>query len=221
MARHNHREWFLAHKQVYEQQVRGPMVELIESLNAAMMEFAPAYVTDPAKAIYRVYRDTRFSADKTPYKTNIAASFYRRGAEKHGAAGYYVGVGPREVEVGGGLYLPPPEAVRAMRSHFAEHHEEFRRLAESRTMRRLLGEVQGARLRRVPKGYACDHPGADLLRLKQCYFYVVLDPAMATTASLYKAVLKRFRAMSGCIDFLNKALIPGRRKPSPLDPLYD
>jgi uncharacterized protein (TIGR02453 family) len=88
LARNNTREWFQPRKPVYDEQVKAPMVELVTALNQAMMKFAPDYVTDPAKAIYRIYRDTRFSPDKTPYKTQIAASFARRGMEKHGAAGF-------------------------------------------------------------------------------------------------------------------------------------
>ena len=92
LARHNHRDWFLAHKEVYEESVRRPTTALVEALNAALMEFAPAYATEPAKAVYRIYRDVRFSSDKTPYKTHVAASFSRRGMPKHAAAGYYFGV---------------------------------------------------------------------------------------------------------------------------------
>jgi uncharacterized protein (TIGR02453 family) len=212
LARNNNREWFLAHKHIYEERVKAPMVELVNALNTAMMEFAPAYVTDPAKAIYRIYRDVRFSADKTPYKTTIAASFSRRSAAKHAAAGYYIGIGAKEVEAAGGLYLPPPETLRVLRAHLAEHHKEFRRVAETRAIRRLLGEVQGSMLARVPKGFAADHPAADLLRYKQCYLYVVLDPAIATTPRLFGELLERFRAMTGFVDFLNTPLVAARAK---------
>src|ERR1022692_4199783 len=74
LARHNTREWFQPRKTVYDEKVKAPMVELVTELNRALMAFAPDYVTDAHKAIYRIYRDTRFSPDKTPYKTQIAAS---------------------------------------------------------------------------------------------------------------------------------------------------
>src|SRR6516225_7489770 len=86
LTRNNTREWFQPRKHIFDEKVKAPMVELVGQLNQAMMQFAPQYVTDPAKAIYRIYRDTRFSPDKTPYKTQIAASFSRHGMEKHGAA---------------------------------------------------------------------------------------------------------------------------------------
>src|SRR5258708_40039954 len=91
LKRNNKREWFQPRKHIYDEKVRGPMMELVETLNAGLHRFAPQHMNDPAKAIYRIYRDTRFSNDKTPYKTHIAAIFPRRGHQKHGSAGYYVG----------------------------------------------------------------------------------------------------------------------------------
>lgn len=210
LARNNRREWFLPRKEIFENSVRGPMVEMVDALNAEMLAFAPAYVTDPHKAIYRFYRDTRFSADKTPYKDHIAASFSRRNLARHQGAGYYFSVGPKEIEVGGGIYLAPPETLLAVRAHMAEHHEEFRRIVGTRGLRAALGEVQGDRLARVPKGFAAGHPAADLLRFKQFLLYVVLEPSIATTPKLFAEVLKRFRAMAEFIEFLNRPL-SGRR----------
>ena len=85
----------------------------------------------------------------------------------------------------------------------AEHHEEFRRIVGARGVRAALGEVQGERLARVPKGFAADHPAADLLRFKQFLLFVALEPSIATTPKLFTEVLKRFRAMAAFIDFLN------------------
>src|ERR1017187_1030953 len=119
LARHNTREWFQPRKTVYDEKVKAPMVELVTELNRAMMAFAPDYVTEAPNAIYRIYRDTRFSPDKTPYKTQIAASFARRGMEKHGAAGYYFAISHKGVDVGGGIYFPPPETLAAGRPHRA------------------------------------------------------------------------------------------------------
>jgi uncharacterized protein (TIGR02453 family) len=210
LARNNRREWFLPRKETYENSVKAPMAALVEALNGALMDFAPAYVTDPEKAIYRIYRDVRFSADKTPYKTHVAASFSRRGSARHAAAGFYCSVSPKEIAVGGGIYLAPKETLLAMRRHLAENYEDFRALIESRTVRRLLGEVQGERLSRVPKGYLPDHPAADFLKLKQCYLYTTLDPSIATTPRLYSELLARFRAMAPFLEFLNRPLAPRR-----------
>ncbi len=206
LARHNTREWFQPRKTVYEGMVKGPMMELVTALNGVMMEFAPDYVSDPGKAIYRIYRDTRFSPDKTPYKTRIAASFARRGMEKHGAAGYYFAVSLRGVDVGGCIYLPPPDTLLRVRTHIAGHHTEFRRLAAAPAVQRLFGPMQGERLARVPKGFPADHPAADLLLFKQYLLFTTLDAALVTTPRLFGELEKRFRALAPFLEFLNAPL---------------
>ena len=206
LARNNKREWFQPRKHIYDEQVKAPMVELVMELDRAMLDFAPDYVTDPDKAIYRIYRDTRFSADKTPYKTHIAAIFARRGMEKHGAGSYYFSISHKEVEVGGGIYMPPPEALLAVRTHVAGHHTDFRRIAAASPVKRLFGAVQGEQLARLPKGFSTDHPAADLLRFKQYLLFTTLDPAVVTTPKLLPELEKRFRAIAPFLDFLNAPL---------------
>jgi uncharacterized protein (TIGR02453 family) len=217
LARNNRREWFQPRKHIYEEQLKAPMAELVTALTAEMLRFAPNYIADPAKAIYRIYRDTRFSKDKTPYKTHIAAIFPRRGMEKHGGAGLYFSVSPKEIEVAGGVYMPGPDALLAIRGHLAEHHTEFSRIVKSRRLRALMGELHGEQLSRVPKGFSCEHPAADLLRYKQWLLYVMLDPALATTGKLLPEIRQRFEAMMPFLEFLNKPLV---RPPSRVTQLF-
>jgi uncharacterized protein (TIGR02453 family) len=206
LARHNNREWFLPRKTTFEDKVKQPMRELVAGLNAAMMRFAPEYVTDPDKAIYRIYRDTRFSQDKTPYKDHIAASFHRRGTVAHSDAGFYFAVSHKEVAIGGGVYMPAPETLLAIRHHIAGRHQELRRILAARAVKQLLGELQGEQLARVPKGFCAEDPAADLLRFKQLFLYVELPPDLATSPSLSGEILKRFRAMRPFLEFLTAPL---------------
>ena len=207
LARNNNREWFLPRKPVFEEKVKRPMWELVEALNASMKAFAPDYVTDPAKAIFRFYRDTRFSKDKSPYKQQIAASFPRRGLPGlPGGAGYYVAVSHKNVAIGGGVYMPAPETLLAIRNHIAGRHAEFRRITGTSAVQRLFGGVDGEQLSRVPKGFAKDHPAEDLLRFKQFLLYAELPAEIAVTPELFVEVQKRFRAMAPFVDFLNAPL---------------
>ena len=214
LQRNNRREWFQPRKAIFETQLKQPMRELVGAVNTAMTRFAPDYVTDPDKAIYRIYRDTRFSKDKTPYKDHIAASFSRRGDK--GGAGFYFAVSHKEVAIGGGLYMPEAETLLAIRERLAERHQEFRKIAAAPAVRRLFVEVQGERLTRVPKGYAPNHPAADLLRLKQYLLYVELPPALATTPAVYTEVVRHFRAITPFVEFLN-APLRGKRREVPQD----
>lgn len=212
LVRNNRRDWFLPRKPFFEERVRQPMRQLVEALNAALRGFAPEYVTDPGEAVYRFYRDTRFSSDKSPYKDHIAATFPRRGLARHQGAGYYFQVSHRGVGIGGGVYLPPPDTLLAIRHRLAEDHARFRRLAAAPALRRLFGELQGERLARVPKGFGSAHPAADLLRFKQFLFYTELPAEVATSPALYAEILKRFRAMAPFMEFLNTPLARSRAK---------
>ena len=212
LERHNTREWFQPRKTVYEEKVKAPMAALVAALNESMMHFAPDYVTDADKAIYRIYRDTRFSADKTPYKTHIAATFPRRGMARHGGAGYYFAISRKGVDVGGGIYMPPPETLLAVRTHLAANHSDFRRIANATAIKRLFGEMQGEHLSRVPKGFCAEDPAADLLRFKQYLLFTTLDSGLVTTPKLLSELEKHFRAMAPFLEFLNAPLLRQRRE---------
>jgi uncharacterized protein (TIGR02453 family) len=208
LERNNNRDWFLPRKPVFEASIKQPMRQLVEAVNASLKGFAPDYVTDPAKAVYRFYRDTRFSKDKSPYKEQIAASFRHRAVDN--GAGFYFAVSHKELAVGGGIYMPPPETLREVRRHIAEHHQEFRKILGVAAVRRLLGDMQGEQLTRLPKGYAPEHPSADLLRFKQFLLYVELAPDAAVTPKIYDEVVTRFRALTPFLEFLN-APLPRRK----------
>jgi uncharacterized protein (TIGR02453 family) len=218
LEKHNKRDWFQPRKEIFEAKVKAPMRELVGALNAAMQEFAPDHVSDPDKAIYRIYRDTRFSKDKTPYKDHIAAHFKPRGLASRGdakpeGAGYYVAVSHKEVAVGGGIYMPSPPALLEIRNHIAERYEEFERLTGTRELKKLLsGELHGDRLSRPPKGFAADHPAAEALKYKSLFFYVELPPELAESKTLFGEVKKRFQALAPFVDYLN---IPFQAKKKP------
>jgi uncharacterized protein (TIGR02453 family) len=204
LTRNNRREWFQPRKHIYETTLKAPMVELVDALNVEMRKFAPSHVSDPNKAIYRIYRDTRFSADKTPYKTHIAAIFPRRGQEKHVSAGFYCGVSLEGIEVAGGLYRPGPQELLAIRTWLADRHAEFRRAAIG--PRKLMGELHGESLQRIPKGFDAAHPAADLLKMKQWLYYTTLDARLVTSPRLFGEIVKRFRVMLPVVEMLNAPL---------------
>jgi uncharacterized protein (TIGR02453 family) len=217
LERNNNRDWFQPRKELFERLLKRPMAELVGAVNGGLAQFAPDYVNEPEKAIYRIYRDTRFSPDKTPYKTHIAAIFPRRGFEKHASAGFYFHVSAKAVAVAGGLYMPGPEELVAVRKHLASGHAAFRRLLAAKKLRGAMGEMQGEQLARVPKGFSADHPAAGILRYKQWLWYVELDGKLATTPRLLSEILSRFRAVAPAVEFLNAPIIELRRKPAAQD----
>src|SRR5437870_13850560 len=152
LKRNNNREWFQKHKSIYETQVKQPMESLIEFMATEFQRFAPEMVASPKVSAYRIYRDTRFSKDKSPYKTNVAAVFPRSGLGKHEGAGYYLHIAPAELLIGGGLYMPLPKDLNAVRNHIAAGPAAFVRIVEGREFRRLFGALGGEQLSRVPRG---------------------------------------------------------------------
>lgn len=207
LARNNTREWFQPRKEVFDEHVKAPMLRLITAVNDELVRFAPAYVTDPQKAIFRIYRDTRFGADKTPYKDHIAASFGRRGLEKKGAGSFFFSVNHKKIEIAGGVYHPAPDAMLAIRTYLSETHADFRRLLSSRKLLRLMGELRGDKLSRVPKGFQAHHPAAELIKHKDWILYATLDSALATTPRLFTEVIARFRVVAPVLDYLNTPLL--------------
>jgi uncharacterized protein (TIGR02453 family) len=211
LERHNDRAWFLAHKEVYEAKVRKPMVELVLALGSAVQSFAPEMVTDPKRSIYRIYRDTRFSADKRPYKTHIADLFWPRGLPKHAGAGLYFHIAPEEILIGGGIYMPGAAELRAIRPHIANHWKEMRKIVGSRNFNKLFGSLEGEQLARVPREFPPDHPAADLLRYKQYLAGVTEPPALAASPRLFPRILVVFAALMPLVRFLNTPLrAPGQ-----------
>jgi len=211
LARNNRRDWFQPRKALYDEHVRGPMLDLIERVNDDLRSFAADHVTEPARAVYRIYRDTRFSKDKTPYKTHIAAIFPRPGLPRHAGAGFYFSVSHTGVEIAGGMYMPGPEELAAVRQVLARGDKPIRKLIASPALRRLMGELQGTSLARVPRGYDPDHAAADLLRRKQFFFGKELPANVALAAGLRREVSARFRAMAPVVHFLNAIVLQAMR----------
>ncbi len=167
LKRNNDRDWFRARKADYEQHVRSPMIALLEQLARDLPAFAPELVSDPRVCLFRIYRDTRFSSDKRPLKTNVAAYFPSRKFPKGEGAGLYVEVAPQWVWMGGGIYMPSSSELSAIRAAIAEDHRRFRRVVTAPAFRRAVGELSGEQLTRVPRGYVKDHPAAEYLRHRQ------------------------------------------------------
>jgi len=212
LSRNNNRDWFLPRKPLFEKKVKEPMRQLVEAINNALQDFAPQYMTDPEKAIFRIYRDVRFSKDKKPYKEHLAATFHLRGTTTHGQAGYYFAISHKQVAIGGGVYHPGPAQLLAIRQRIAERHQEFRRILAAKPIRGLFGDLEGARLSRVPKGFPADHPAADLLRFKNYILYVECPPDLASSPKFFEEIVDRYRAMLPFLQFLTASFTAPRKK---------
>lgn len=209
LKRNNRREWFQPRKDKYETLIKKPMLELVDTLNEEFTRFAPDYVTPSQKAVFRIYRDTRFSNDKTPYKTHIAAIFPHHGADRMHGACFYFHFTEKELLAFGGVHAPERDELLAYRSLLQEHYREFEKILKTKAIRGL-GGLQGEQLSRTPKGFPLDHPAEGLLRHRQWYLQSMLDIKLLTTARLAASLAGSFRAMEPFVEFMNRAFA---RKP--------
>jgi uncharacterized protein (TIGR02453 family) len=213
LKRNNRRDWFQPRKEKYEALIKAPMMEFVAALNEEFARFAPAYVTPPEKAVYRIYRDTRFSPDKTPYKTHIAAIFPRNSAVKREGAVFYLHFTEKELLAFGGVWGPDRDELMAYRTLLRDNHEEFAAILAGKSLRKLVGGLQGEQLSRMPKGFPVDHPAEGLLRQKQWYLESTLPISVLTTPRVVPQLAKRFAVMAPMVEFLNRPFAQ-KKKPA-------
>jgi uncharacterized protein (TIGR02453 family) len=215
LKRHNNRTWFEAHRAEYEANVKQPMRELIEQMDVRLARFAPEIIGEPKRSMFRIYRDIRFSPDKSPYKTHASCWFYHRdgsravGREAGGGAGagFYFQIAPGDSFVGGGMWMPPREALLPLREAIAEDPKRFARIATDRRLARRFGGLsEEAVLRRVPRGFAPDHPAARWLKFQSFVVGRPLADAQAVSPRLPALLEADFRLMLPLVRWINGVL---------------
>lgn len=205
LKKNNNRPWFNAHKAEYEDHVRLPMQSLIAALQPHVHAFAPEIELHPKRSMFRIYRDTRFSKDKTPYKTHVAAVFHPRGHWQN-SAGYYVHVEPGGVYVGGGIYMPNSDQLRKIRRAIDSRSAEFLSIVGTAKFKRQFKGIEGEKLQRVPQGYDANHPMAGWLKHKQFFTGVEWDERECYSAKFVQKISAVYKDLYPFIRFLNEAL---------------
>jgi uncharacterized protein (TIGR02453 family) len=203
LARNNDREWFNPRKAIYEAELKEPMLAIVRKVTDAMIDFAPNHMRPAEKSLFRIYRDTRFSSDKRPYKTHVAAWWSHQGLQKTSGAGYYFHISPKEVVVAAGSYMPDKDQLAAIRHWLLDNHSEFRKLLRRPALRKAFVEFEGERLSRPPKGFPKDHPGLDLIQCRQWGLSATLPAAAALKPDLAATIVRHFRLAAPMVDALN------------------
>ena len=208
LAGNNNRAWFEANKPRYEALVREPALDFIDAMAPELAHFAPHFRADSRKmggSLMRVFRDTRFARDKTPYKTNIGIQFrHELGKDVH-APGFYVHVSLEECFLGVGCWHPEADALGNIRDHLAEKPERWFAVTEqSRIGKQWF--LTGSSLARPPRGYAADHPAIEDLKRKDFIALSDLAPEEVIGTGLVKLASERFTVAAPFMKYLCDAL---------------
>ncbi|HEX5235656.1 MAG TPA: DUF2461 domain-containing protein [Silvibacterium sp.] len=207
LKRNNRREWFEARRDVFETELKLPMLALIERLTQGMTDYAPDHMRPAHKCMMRIYRDTRFSADKTPYKTRVSAWWTRNGLEKTSGGGYYLSLSATELVIAAGVYMPPKEQLLAIRQHLVANHVEFQRLIENKKLRAKMELHDPQSLVRPPKGFCADHPAIEWIKWRQWGVIATLPSSEALASRTSEKIEQYFRLAAPLVDFLNRPLL--------------
>jgi uncharacterized protein (TIGR02453 family) len=210
LARNNSREWFNAHRDEYATHVRDPFLHLIADIGPALTAISPHFVADPRPnggSLFRIHRDTRFSKDKTPYKTWAAARFFhtRHRELEGGTPVFYLHIEPGECFIGGGLWHGTPEAVRRVRDYMLNNPASWKKATRSAAFRRHF-DMSGESLSRPPRGYDPGHELIEDLKRKDFVCHAAIDDAVVTSPALVKTMQQQLQRAAPLVDWLCGAL---------------
>lgn len=204
----NDRDWFAANKPRYEA-ANKEFHQFVDALILEIQKFDPTLVHYTAKdCVFRIYRDVRFSKDKSPYKTHFGAhvSAAPKKSEIHTKAGYYLHLEPGETMLAGGAYFPESKWLAAIRQEIAYNTEEFKGILNDKNFKQIFGEMEGEKLKTMPKGYAADHPAIEFLKHKSFLVSHKCSDTEVQSDGFLQHCAKVFKTMYPFDQFLNRAM---------------
>ena len=208
LKKNNNREWFQANKARYEADVRDPMLRFIADFAIPLRKISRHFVADPRPvggSLFRIYRDTRFSRDKSPYKTAAAAHFRHEVAGEVHGPGFYFHLEPGDVAAGSGIWHPDADALGKIRRLIAEHPDRWKRAVSGKAFRAAC-ELWGEKLLRPPKGFDPAHPYIEDLKRKDFVALASFTEADACTPGFADRVAEVYRASEPFMSFLTTAV---------------
>jgi uncharacterized protein (TIGR02453 family) len=202
----NNRDWFMANRSMYLE-AKDNFESFVQEIINKVIPFDPILKGLEVKScVYRLNRDIRFSNDKSPYKSHLGA-FIVRGGKKNGDkfAGYYFHVEPGGKSlIAGGAYMPPAPWLSAIREKISESPDEILKIIDSKKFKKYFGEIQGEKLKKMPKGYPADHPQIELLKYKSFLIMNEVPDKMVLSDEYFDYVIDVFKAMKPFNDYMNE-----------------
>ncbi len=206
---HNHKPWFQAHRAQYED-ARQRFEDYVDDFIQEFRSIEDFENLSAKDCVFRIYRDVRFSKDKLPYKSNMAASVALGG--KHSLrAPYYIHIEPPGRSIlAGGIYMPTPDQLAAIRQAIDRDPARLRAAINSQMFKKHFGSLSGEKLKTPPRGYSADHPEIELLKFKQFITSSALSDRAVLSSRIVSHSVEVFTALKPLLDFLNDAVLPSR-----------
>lgn len=199
LAQNNNREWFEAHKPEFKN-----LENSVKAFGNSLKDQLNTHDSVDRFKLFRIYRDVRFSKDKTPYKTHFGLTWHRTKPELRG--GYYLHIKPNDIFLACGFWDPNPADLKRIRQELAFDGNEYRSLINDPKFKNVWGELQGDAVKTAPKGYAKDHPQIDLLRFKQHLFSVRYTEADVCAPDFLVRVNAALEAVRPFVDYMSAVL---------------
>lgn len=206
LTKNNNREWFHANKKRYESELKKPFEEFITELLEAYKTIDPETNITYKEVVFRIYRDTRFSKDKTPYKTHVGGLVSRYGRKGKEYPGYYIHVEPGRLMLGGGAYFMERATLQSTREYIMQNSAEFSKIINNPTFKDKFGEIQGEKNKRIPKEFREFEAEQPLIANKQFYFMAELPPKNILGSKAIDFAMDYFRAGEELNGFLKAAM---------------
>ncbi len=205
LKRNNNRDWFAKNKHLYEDAKKDFEI-FVDELIHRIIDFDPTVIGLQAKdCTFRIYKDVRFSKDKTPYKTNMGASI-NEGGRKMPIPGYYFHLEPNGCFLAGGLYMPAPDKLLAVREKIESGKGDFRKIVTANEFKKYFNELWEDKLKTAPKGFPKDHPDIEYLKYKSFTAFHNIGDDIVLSPQIFNYSVKVFKAMKPFLDYLSEAV---------------
>ena len=208
LKQNNERAWFNENKARYHESVVNPISEFIVCIAPRLEKISPHYIANPKPhggSMFRIYRDTRFSKDKTPYKDHAGIQFRHRAGKDAHAPGFYVHLSTDEVFFGGGVWLPPNPVLNRVRDHIVDNANAWGRIRNAKKVQ-ASGGIRGDSLKRPPRGFDAEHRHIEDLKKKSFYVATEVSATAALEADFIDQVTEGFKLAAPMMHFITDAL---------------
>lgn len=209
LSQNNNRAWFNENKDRYKSEVVEPVCAFIDAFAPRLEKISSEFIADSRPhggSMFRIYRDTRFSKSKNPYKENVGCQFRHTAGKDAHAPGFYIHLSPVEVFFGAGLWKPPTEKLNQIRTRIIEHPEKWTAIIKDRKLKNHFGSLAGDSLKRPPRDFPGDHPFIEDLKRKSFVLFREVEPELISSAKFINEVEKSFIAASPMMAFLTTAV---------------